>query len=58
MRSLRSGKCLRCNAVYEAPLLKFRVQLGPRTYERCNCCGRWAWHKLFVLQIKKSEAKE
>ncbi len=57
MRSL-SGKCLRCNSVYKGTLLKFRVQLFTHTYERCGCCGRWAFHKVLFSKIKREEGKE
>ncbi len=63
MRSFTMVKCLECNAVYDVALLKFRVTLaGWRTYERCDCCRRWAWHKGWqkgpLSQGKKPETKE
>ncbi|MCL0077439.1 hypothetical protein M1O12_05425 [Dehalococcoidia bacterium] len=44
-RLIARVKCLKCNAVYDARLIKLRrLNLHWRTYERCDRCGKWAWH--------------
>ena len=57
-------KCLKCNAVYDVPLIKLvRLNFFQYFYQRCNCCGRWAWHKEVrdtgpLSQKEESETKE